>query len=79
MKVINIKKTAQMTKYILFCNKITKKEQWVLTSGSSTKAPTLIPPYVNAFRYVSEDEIRKITGDSPTKSCLLDPIPDPIV
>ena len=34
-----------------------------------------MPPAFNTFQPVTEDEVRKCINESPTKSCLLDPIP----
>ena len=40
-----------------------------------TVLPPTSPPILNSFDSVSEDDVRKVISDSPTKSCLLDPIP----
>ena len=59
---------------LFFCDKIREIGDTLPTSGSVTDAPTLAPPAFNAFEPVSADEVHKIIFDSPTKSCLLDPI-----
>ena len=60
---------------VFFCKKISKIRGTFPTSGSSTNAPTLAPPAFNAFESLSEDEVCNIISASPTKSCLLNPIP----
>ena len=45
------------------------------TSGFFNDAPDSVPPAFNTFMSVTEDEVRKCISESPTKSCLLDPIP----
>ena len=59
---------------LFFCEKIRQIMDTFPTSGSSTDAPTLASPAVNAFESASEDEVCKTISDSPTKSHLLDPI-----
>ena len=43
--------------------------------GSFNDTPDYVPPAFNTFKPVTEDEVRKCINESPTKSCLLDPIP----
>ena len=45
------------------------------TSGSFNGAPNIAPPSFNAFVPVTEDEGHKFVKKSPTKLCLLDPMP----
>ena len=44
------------------------------TSGSFNDAPDSVPPAFNIFMPFTED-VSKCVSESPTKSCLLDPIP----
>ena len=58
-----------------FTNKISKIRDTFSPSGSFNDTPDYVPPAFNTFKPVTEDEVRKCTNESPTKSCLLDPIP----
>ena len=58
-----------------FTNKISKIRDTFSASGSFNDTPDYVPPAFNIFKPVTEDEVRKCINESPTKSCLLDPIP----
>ena len=58
-----------------FTNKISKIRDTFSASGSFNDTPDYVPPTFNTFKPVTEDEVRKCINESPTKSCLLDPIP----
>ena len=58
-----------------FTNKISKIRDTFSASGSFNDTPDYVPPAFNTFKPVTEDEVRKCINESPTKSCLLDPIP----
>ena len=59
-----------------FCNKIKKIRDNFASSGTKYDVhPPLDPPKITVFRQVSEEAVDKITKTSPTKSCLLDPLP----
>ena len=58
-----------------FTNKISKIRDTFSASGSFNDTPDYVPPAFNTFKPVTEDEVRKCINGSPTKSCLLDPIP----
>ena len=48
----------------------------MFTASSATViSPMCTPPNLPSFNEVSEDEVLKIIKNSPTKSCLLDPVP----
>ena len=48
----------------------------MFTASSTVVIPPLCtPPNLPRFNEVSEDEVLKIIKNSPTKSCLLDPVP----
>ena len=58
---------------------ITKNRQnsckFVLPESCNTVHPPFDPPKLAVFTQVTQDEIAKIVSISPTKSCLLDPLP----
>ena len=58
-----------------FTNKISKIRDTFPTSGSFNDAPDSVSPAFSTFKPVTEDEVSKCINESPTKSCLLDPIP----
>ena len=45
------------------------------SSRSSIESPHVIAPNFSTLSVVSEDDVRKIRMQSPTKSCLIDAIP----
>ena len=58
-----------------FTNKISKMRDTFSASGSFNDTPDYVPPAFNTFKPVTEDDVRKCINESPTKSCLLDPLP----
>ena len=59
-----------------FSNKIKKIRDNFGSIGTENDIhPPSDPPKINIFRQVSEDVVDKIIKTSPTKSCLLDPLP----
>ena len=59
-----------------FTNKIKKIRDNFASSGTEYDVnPLSDPPQITVFRQVSEDAVDKIIKASPTKSCLLDPLP----
>ena len=59
-----------------FSNKIMKMHESFSSSEScNTVHPPSDPPKLTVFTQVTQDEIQKIISKSPTKSCLLDPLP----
>ena len=59
-----------------FTNKIKKIRDNFASSGTEYDVnPPSDPPQITVFRQVSEDAVDKIIKASPTKSCLLDPLP----
>ena len=59
-----------------FSNKIMKiRESFSSSESSNTVHPPFDPPKLTVFTQVTQDEIAKIISKSPTKSCLLDPLP----
>ena len=58
-----------------FSDKIRKiRDSFTNTDSFTLPAPSDVPKF-DLFKAVSEDEVRKVTTKSPTKSCLLDPWP----
>ena len=58
-----------------FSDKISKiRESFTNTDSFTLPTPSDIPKFA-LFKYLSEDEVRKVITKSPTKSCLLDPRP----
>ena len=51
------------------------REKFKPTKLKSVVAPSSIPPRFNSFSPISEAEVEKIILNSPTKSCLIDPLP----
>ena len=58
-----------------FSDKIAKIRNSFSSSDSFTLPPPPDVPNFSCFKQVSQEEIRKIIMNSPTKSCLLDPWP----
>ena len=59
-----------------FSNKIMKiRERFSSSESCNTVHPPFDPPKLTVFTQVTQDEIAKIISKSPTKSCLLDPLP----
>ena len=59
-----------------FSNKIKKIRDNFGSIGTENDIhPPSDPPKINVFRQVSEEAVDKIIKTSPTKSCLLDPLP----
>ena len=59
-----------------FSNKIMKIcESFSSSESCNTVHPPFDPPKLTVFTQVTKDEIGKIISKSPTKSCLLDPLP----
>ena len=59
-----------------FSNKIVKIcESFSSSESCNTVHPPFDPPKLTVFTKVTQDEIEKIISKSPTKSCLLDPLP----
>ena len=59
-----------------FSNKIMKIRESFSSSESCNRVhPPFDPPTLTIFTQVTQDEIGKIISNSPTKSCLLDPLP----
>ena len=59
-----------------FSNKIMKiREGFSSSESCNTVHPPFDLPKLTVFTQVTQDEIGKIIGKSPTKSCLLDPLP----
>ena len=59
-----------------FSNKIMKIHESFSSSESCDMVhPPFDPPKLTVFTQVTQDEIGKIISKSPTKSCLLDPLP----
>ena len=59
-----------------FSNKIVKIHESFSSSESCNMVhPPFDPPKLTVFTQVTQDEIGKIISKSPTKSCLLDPLP----
>ena len=59
-----------------FANKIMKIHESFSSSESYNTVHTPFdPPKLTVFTQVTQDEICKIISKSPTKSCLLDPLP----
>ena len=57
-------------------NKIMKiPESFSSSKSCNTVHPPFDPPKLTVFTQVTQDEISKIISKSPTKSCLLDPLP----
>ena len=50
-------------------------ESFSSSESCNTVHPPFDPPKLTVFTQVTEDEIDKIISKSPTKSCLLDPLP----
>ena len=60
----------------LFSNKIMKiRESFSSSESCDMVHPPFDPPKLTVFTQVTQDEIGKIISKSPTKSCLLDPLP----
>ena len=58
-----------------FSDTISKlRDSFTNTDSFTLPAPSDVPKF-DLFKSVSEDEVRKVTAKSPTKSCLLDPWP----
>ena len=65
-----------LTSFSFFSNKIKKIRDNFGSIGTENDIhPPSDPPKINVFRQVSEDPVDKIIKTSPTKSCLLDPLP----
>ena len=63
-------------KFASFFHKKIKRIRDMFTASSATViSPMCTPPNLPSFNEVSEDEVLKIIKNSPTKSCLLDPVP----
>ena len=61
---------------LFFDDKIKKiRESFKPTKLTSALVPSSIPPRFNSFSPISEGEVEKIILNSPTKSCLIDPLP----
>ena len=59
-----------------FTNKIMKiRESFSSSESCNVVHPPFDPPKLTVFTQVTQDEIGKIISKSPTKSCLLDPLP----
>ena len=59
-----------------FTNKIMKiRESFTSSESCNMLHPPFDPPTLTVFTQVTQDEIGKIISKSPTKSCLLDPLP----
>ena len=59
-----------------FSNKIMKiRESFSSSESCDMVHPPFDPPKLTVFTQVTQDEIGKIISKSPTKSCLLDPLP----
>ena len=59
-----------------FSNKIMKiRESFTSSESCSMVHPPFDPPKLTVFTQVTQDEIGKIISKSPTKSCLMDPLP----
>ena len=59
-----------------FLNKIMKIcESFSSSESCNMVHPSFDPPKLTVFTQVTQDEIGKIISKSPTKSCLLDPLP----
>ena len=59
-----------------FLNKIMKiRESFSSSESCNMVHPPFDPPKLTVFTQVTQDEIGKIISKSPTKSCLLDPLP----
>ena len=59
-----------------FSNKILKiREKFSSSESYNTVHPPSDPPKLTVFTQVTQDEIGKIISKSPTKSCLVDPLP----
>ena len=63
---------------LFFKSKIDKIRAAFNLTGD-TDEPSPPPPPLNAFREVTEDEVRKIISSSPNKQCDLDPCPTSLV
>ena len=63
-----------------FSNKIMKIHESFFSSESCNMVhPPFEPPKLTVFTQVSQDEIGQIISKSPTKSCLLDPLPTSLI
>ena len=51
------------------------RESFSSSESCNTVHPPFDPPKLTVFTQVTQDEIGKIISKSPTKSCLLDPLP----
>ena len=51
------------------------RESFSSSESCNTVHPPFDPPKLTIFTHVTQDEIAKIISKSPTKSCLLDPLP----
>ena len=61
---------------IFFSNKIMKiRESFSSSESCNTVRPPFDPPNLTVFSQVTQNEIVKIISKSPTKACLLDPLP----
>ena len=61
---------------LFFDDKIKKiREKFKPIKLPSALVPSSIPPKFNSFSPISEGEVEKIILNSPTKSCLIDPLP----
>ena len=59
-----------------FSNKIKKiRDNFASIGPDNDIHPPSDPPKINVFRQVSEEAVDKIIKTTPTKSCLLDPLP----
>ena len=63
-------------KFASFFHQKIKRICDMFTASSTVVTPPMcIPPNLPRFNKVSENEVLKIIKNSPTKSCLLDPVP----
>ena len=51
------------------------RESFSSSESCNTVHPPFDPPKLTVFTQVTQDEIEKLISKSPTKSCLLDPLP----
>ena len=58
-----------------FTQKIKRIPDMFLASTTIVAPPTDLSPNLSHFYEVSENDVLKIIKNSPTKSCLLDPVP----
>ena len=72
----HVSKKSLADQFASFSNKIKKIRDNFASPGTEYDVhPSSDPPKITVFRQVSEEAVDKIIRTSPTKSCLLDPLP----